>query len=148
VIGETGEASGGASPRDGPVVFVSCSREDVEWRRKFVGMIKPVVRQRRLDVWSDERIVVGYEWRPQLEQAIARSRGTTTTPRRIGGPPSMPLSNIRCVGFAAQRRAPRRRLETTSRYLIETIAELEDRSVGFRSLSDGAIDTHIPESRA
>jgi len=59
---------------EGPVVFVSYSREDAAWRDKFEVMLKPVVRQRRLDVWSDERIVVGYEWGPQLQQAIARSR--------------------------------------------------------------------------
>ena len=64
----------GASEGDGRVVFVSYSREDVEWRRRFVEMLKPVVRERRLEVWSDERNLVGYEWRPQLEQAIARSR--------------------------------------------------------------------------
>ena len=66
--------SSGVSVGDGSVVFVSYSREDVEWRRRFVKMLKPEVRERRLEVWSDERNVVGYEWRPQLEQAIARSR--------------------------------------------------------------------------
>ena len=37
-------------------------------------MLKPLVRERRLEVWSDDRMVVGYEWRLQLEEAIARSR--------------------------------------------------------------------------
>jgi WD40 repeat protein len=55
-------------------VFVSYSREDAEWRRRFVDMLKPVVRERRLEVWSDERNLVGYEWRAQLDDAIARSR--------------------------------------------------------------------------
>ncbi|MDQ3030376.1 MAG: NB-ARC domain-containing protein, partial [Actinomycetota bacterium] len=53
---------------------MSYSREDAEWRRKFVGMLKPVVRERRLEVWSDDRNEVGYEWRPQLAEAIRRSR--------------------------------------------------------------------------
>lgn len=66
--------SSAASPGDGAAVFVSYSREDVEWRRRFVKMLKPEVRERRLEVWSDERNLVGYEWRPQLEQAIARSQ--------------------------------------------------------------------------
>jgi len=56
------------------VVFVSYSREDAEWRRKFVEMLKPVVREWRLEVWCDERNLVGYEWRPQLAEAIGRSR--------------------------------------------------------------------------
>ena len=63
-----------AEPDDGEVVFVSYSREDAEWRRRFVEMLKPVVRERRLEVWSDERMLVGEQWRPQLEEAIGRSR--------------------------------------------------------------------------
>ena len=66
--------SGGASAGSGPVVFVSYSREDEQWRRRFVEMLKPLVRERRLEVWCDDRMVVGYEWQPQLAEAIARSR--------------------------------------------------------------------------
>ena len=40
---------------DCPVVFVSYSREDEEWRRRFAEMLKPLVRERRLEVWSDDR---------------------------------------------------------------------------------------------
>jgi hypothetical protein len=56
-----------------PVVFVSYGREDEQWRRRFTEMLRPLVRQRRLEVWSDDRAVVGYEWRPQLAEAIAGS---------------------------------------------------------------------------
>jgi TIR domain-containing protein len=59
---------------DGGVVFVSYSRADAESRRRFVEMLRPVVRERRLEVRSDERNLVGEEWRPQLEEAIGRSR--------------------------------------------------------------------------
>jgi len=59
---------------DGSLVFVSYSREDAKWRDWFVGMLAPVARQQRLEVWTDQREVVGYEWRPQLERAITRSR--------------------------------------------------------------------------
>ena len=62
------------SERDDAVVFVSYSREDAEWRRRFVQMLNPVIRERRLEVWSDERILVGEQWRPQLAEAIGRSR--------------------------------------------------------------------------
>src|SRR3954454_19302705 len=58
---------------DGAVVFVSYSREDAEWRRRFVTMLAPVVRERGLEVWSDDRLLVGEAWRPQLEAAIGRS---------------------------------------------------------------------------
>src|SRR3954470_20760572 len=60
--------------REDAVVFVSYSREDAEWRRRFVQMLNPVIRERRLEVWSDERILVGEQWRPQLAEAIGRSR--------------------------------------------------------------------------
>ena len=55
-------------------MFVSYSREDAKWRRKFVVMLAPDVRERRLEVWSDDCNVVGKQWRPQLRDAIRRSR--------------------------------------------------------------------------
>jgi hypothetical protein len=55
-------------------VFVSYSREDEQWRRRFTEMLKPLVRERRLEVFSDDRVVVGYAWRPQLAEAIAQAR--------------------------------------------------------------------------
>ena len=67
-VGERGLGMGG------PVVFVSCSRQDARWRDWFVGMLAPVARQERLEVWTNQRGVVGYEWRPQLQDAIGRSR--------------------------------------------------------------------------
>ncbi len=57
-----------------PLVFVSYSREDAEWRRRIEEMLKPLVRRRRLEVWSDQRNEIGYQWRPQLEDAIERSQ--------------------------------------------------------------------------
>ena len=66
--------SGTTLTGDSPVVFVSYSREDEEWRRRFTEMLRPLVRERRLEVWSDNRNLVGYEWRRQLAEAIARSR--------------------------------------------------------------------------
>ncbi len=66
--------SSGAASAGGPVVFVSYSRQDARWRDWFVGMLAPVARQERLEVWTDQREVVGYEWRAQLQDAIRRSR--------------------------------------------------------------------------
>lgn len=59
---------------EGPVVFVSYSREDSEWRRKFVKMLTPSVRRRRLEVWSDDRVLAGEEWSSALGNAIGRTR--------------------------------------------------------------------------
>lgn len=56
------------------MVFVSYSRHDARWRDWFLGMLAPSVRARRLEMWSDQRELVGEGWRPQLADAIARSR--------------------------------------------------------------------------
>ncbi len=59
---------------DQAFVFVSYSRRDAKWRDWFLVMLAPLVRQRRLEVWTDQREVVGEEWQPQLEDAIRRSQ--------------------------------------------------------------------------
>ena len=40
--------------------LVSYSREDENWRGRFTEMLKSLVRERRLEVWSDDRMVTGY----------------------------------------------------------------------------------------
>ena len=57
-----------------PVVFVSYSREDAEWLRRVVTMLKPLVRARRCrSSGSDTIIGTGEQWGPQIEDAIARA---------------------------------------------------------------------------
>jgi TIR domain len=73
VTAEMGAETGNGPSGKSPVVFVSYSRKDAEWRR-LVEMLEPVARERRLEVWTDQREVVGEEWRPQLLDGIARSR--------------------------------------------------------------------------
>ena len=55
------------------VVFVSYSREDADWLVRFQTMLKPLVRNRRLELWSDTLITTGRRWRPELEDAVARA---------------------------------------------------------------------------
>ena len=55
-------------------VFVSYSREDADWVRRFRVMLQPVVANQGLDLWVDDRIAPGDRWRPELESAIARTR--------------------------------------------------------------------------
>lgn len=69
----TWETNGGRLMLGSPVVFVSYSRKDAKWRDKFLVMLTPDVREERLDLWTDQREVVGEEWRPQLDNAISRS---------------------------------------------------------------------------
>src|SRR3712207_2094838 len=57
----------------GDLVFISYSRADTAWLRVFEVMLNPLARNRGLEVWSDDRMVVGEEWRPQLADAINRA---------------------------------------------------------------------------
>jgi TIR domain len=65
---------GGESVGERRFVFVSYSREDSEWLRRFANMLKPGARRRGLEVWSDQRNVVGEQWRSQLAEAIHTTR--------------------------------------------------------------------------
>jgi hypothetical protein len=61
-------------PRSGPpVVFVSYSRKDAEWLRRIATMLDPLVRGRRCELWFDTLIGTGEQWRPEIEDAIARA---------------------------------------------------------------------------
>ncbi|HZM66759.1 MAG TPA: NB-ARC domain-containing protein [Nakamurella sp.] len=67
----TRSAEGGAGA--GSTVFVSYSRQDAQWVRRFRVMLRPVVDLRRLELWVDDRIAPGERWRSELKAAIARS---------------------------------------------------------------------------
>src|SRR5689334_11298710 len=59
---------------DRDLLFVSYSHADDVWAQRFEVLLKPLVRRRRLRLWVDRAIRVGDRWRPEIEQAIARSR--------------------------------------------------------------------------
>ena len=53
-------------PSGARLVFVSYCREDAEWLRRFAVMLKPEVRERGVEVWTDTQIGPSREWRPRL----------------------------------------------------------------------------------
>ena len=55
------------------VAFVSYCRKDAEWLRRFEVMLKPEVRERGIEVWSDTLIGPTREWRSEIDEAIARA---------------------------------------------------------------------------
>jgi hypothetical protein len=55
-------------------VFVSYSHDDREWLRRLLVLLKPVVRNRRFDVWADEYIPVGDDWFRNIADAIERAQ--------------------------------------------------------------------------
>ena len=60
-----------AAVRD--AIFVSYSHDDLEWRRKFMQMLVPLVRNRRLELWDDTHIPVGGDWRRNIDDGVRRA---------------------------------------------------------------------------
>ena len=60
-----------SAARDG--VFVSYSHDDQDWRRKFMQMLVPLVRNRRLELWDDTHIPVGDDWRRNIDDGVRRA---------------------------------------------------------------------------
>src|SRR5215510_8137880 len=58
-------------PRDRPIrLFVSYSHHDEKYLEE---LRKYLETDRRLDVWSDERIEAGEEWRKEIRTALAQA---------------------------------------------------------------------------
>lgn len=53
-------------------VFISYSREDAGWLKRFQLMMSPLVRGERLDLWDDSRIRPG-KWHAQINEAMAQA---------------------------------------------------------------------------
>ena len=66
-------ANGERARRDGPLVFVSYSRDDIDWQRRFRVLLNPLAGERRIGVWADEHIEVGGQWRREIDEAVART---------------------------------------------------------------------------
>jgi hypothetical protein len=56
------------------LVFVSYSHDDREWLRRLLVLLKPVVRNRRFEVWADEYIPVGDDWCRNITKVIERAQ--------------------------------------------------------------------------
>jgi hypothetical protein len=51
-------------------VFISYSHQDAEWMRRLQVVLKPLMRKRVLNVWADDRIRAGEEWRKEIQEAL------------------------------------------------------------------------------
>lgn len=62
---------------DAPVrdrVFISYCHDDRRWLEDFQRMLRPAVNAGVLDLWSDQRLATGGDWRRQIEDALASAR--------------------------------------------------------------------------
>jgi len=61
-------------PKDSrPTVFISYSRADRKWLTRLLVHLKPVEREKLLDVWADTRIAAGEKWKAELAEALERA---------------------------------------------------------------------------
>lgn len=56
------------------LVFLSYSHADREWMRRLTVLLAPEVRNRRLELWADEHIQIGGDWRRDIFTAVPRAR--------------------------------------------------------------------------
>ncbi|WP_437651392.1 toll/interleukin-1 receptor domain-containing protein [Sorangium sp. So ce362] len=57
-----------------PTVFISYHHQDKEWKERLVQHLKVIEKQGLLEVWDDERIGAGENWREELAREIGRAR--------------------------------------------------------------------------
>ncbi len=53
-----------------PVVFISYSRRDAEWKGRLADHLSVAEKQGQLNQWFDTRIGAGEDWEPQIETAM------------------------------------------------------------------------------
>src|SRR5687767_13204149 len=57
-----------------PVVFISYSHRDEEWRDRIRDHLRALTIDGRVDAWSDERIRTGTDWRTEIQSALTSAR--------------------------------------------------------------------------
>ena len=58
--------------RDG--IFISYSHKDARHLERLMIHLKPVVRNLKIDVWDDTKIVAGQQWRDEIKEAMGRAK--------------------------------------------------------------------------
>jgi hypothetical protein len=56
-----------------PVVFISYSHHDENWRKRFEKHLKALEMQGTILIWDDHRIKTGDNWSPRINEAINRA---------------------------------------------------------------------------
>ncbi|MGI4822640.1 MAG: toll/interleukin-1 receptor domain-containing protein [Janthinobacterium lividum] len=55
-------------------VFISYSHADSQWLRLLNTHLKPLVRDQKLEIWSDQKIRKGERWRDRIHKQMAMAR--------------------------------------------------------------------------
>ena len=57
-----------------PTIFVSYSHKDTRWRDRLQVHLKPLVRDRAIDLWDDTRIHTGQDWCKEIDTALSNAQ--------------------------------------------------------------------------
>jgi hypothetical protein len=68
------EAAGKKLPTIRDQVFICYSHQDASWLDRLQTHLKPLERDRVVDVWSDRLLSLGDDWRRGIDAALARAK--------------------------------------------------------------------------
>ena len=56
------------------LIFISYSHADEQLCKEFLKMVRPTAQKHGLKIWSDQEILVGADWRKEIDKALSRTR--------------------------------------------------------------------------
>jgi hypothetical protein len=68
------QMSAPSATRSSPVVFLSYSSADHEWKEGLKRALSPLSERGFVSIWDDRKIPAGTAWEPELEQYLNRAR--------------------------------------------------------------------------
>lgn len=55
-------------------VFLSYAHKDKKWRDELITMLAPALRKKTIDLWYDDKIKPGQDWKQEIEDALERAK--------------------------------------------------------------------------
>ncbi|NET32879.1 MAG: SUMF1/EgtB/PvdO family nonheme iron enzyme [Cyanothece sp. SIO1E1] len=55
-------------------IFISYSHRDKQWLAQLQVHLKPLIRNRTIDVWDDTKIEAGSDWQKEIDKALAAAK--------------------------------------------------------------------------